>query len=448
MRRNRIFLCVLLCLALLTGCRIRTVDQMYRLPRRSESYNDLQSAIDSAMNGLEYCAPVSGEYQQTVQMADLDGDGEQEYLLFAKGGREHPLKILIFKEQEGRYVHTETVECSGTAFDQVNYVQMDGKSGVELVVGRQLSDQVLRTVSAYSFHSGEQELILSANYSKFLPVDLDMDGLMELFVLHPGPEESGKGLAQYYKIGTVGSERSVEVEMSMPVSNIKRVLVGKMFGGQTAVYVASTVDESTIITDVYALSGGELRNVTFSNESGTSVHTLRNYYIYADDIDGDGETELPSLIPMVPTTGARGTGRNDLIRWYTMTVMGDEIDKLYTFHDFDGGWYLELDGDLAPRISVERQGSEYTFHIWNEDFTEQEKLMTIFIFTGQHREEAAAEPGRTVLLKTDSTIYCVTVEENAKAYGITDNSVVNGFQLISLDWKTGDALLQAGKTAK
>ena len=75
----------LLMAMLLGGCAMRTVEDMYRVPRRSEDYNNLQSAIDSAMTGLEYAAPVSGENQQTVQMADLDGDGMQEYLLFARG---------------------------------------------------------------------------------------------------------------------------------------------------------------------------------------------------------------------------------------------------------------------------------------------------------------------------------------------------------------------------
>ena len=70
---------VLLAALLLSGCGMRTVHELYQLPKRSEENNNLQSVIDSVMNGLEYCAPLSGEHPQTVQMADLDGDGVQEY---------------------------------------------------------------------------------------------------------------------------------------------------------------------------------------------------------------------------------------------------------------------------------------------------------------------------------------------------------------------------------
>ena len=43
----------------LSGCVAVTVDQMYALPKRSTKFNDLQTAIDGAMVGLEYSAPAS-----------------------------------------------------------------------------------------------------------------------------------------------------------------------------------------------------------------------------------------------------------------------------------------------------------------------------------------------------------------------------------------------------
>ena len=96
MRVKRICLIALLIAALLLpGCAMRTVDQMYCLPKRTEDHNNLQVAVDAAMVDLEYCAPLSGENQQTLQSADLDGDGDDEYLLYAKGSSEMPLRIMI-----------------------------------------------------------------------------------------------------------------------------------------------------------------------------------------------------------------------------------------------------------------------------------------------------------------------------------------------------------------
>ena len=65
-RKKYIFVLLLLVAILFTGCNMSTIDQMYCLPKRSEDYLNLQSAMNSAMSGLEYHAPISGEHQQPV----------------------------------------------------------------------------------------------------------------------------------------------------------------------------------------------------------------------------------------------------------------------------------------------------------------------------------------------------------------------------------------------
>ena len=72
-------------LVLLSGCFVKTVDEMYALPQHSDEYYNLQQAIDAVMaGGASYCAPVSGVNQQSVQLADLDGDGIQELAIGAR----------------------------------------------------------------------------------------------------------------------------------------------------------------------------------------------------------------------------------------------------------------------------------------------------------------------------------------------------------------------------
>ena len=119
--KKRIMFLMLLTALLLTGCAMQTVEEMYALPKRSEEFNEMQSAIDMAMYGMTYASPQSGENQQTVQMADLDGDGTDEILVFAKGATEKPLQVLIFTQDENGHVRTmETIGNNGLAFERVN----------------------------------------------------------------------------------------------------------------------------------------------------------------------------------------------------------------------------------------------------------------------------------------------------------------------------------------
>lgn len=436
-RHLKMILICLLAILTLTGC-MRTVDQMYRVPKRSDAYNDLQSAIDTAVPGLSYCAPLAGENQQTVQMADLDGDGIQEYLLFAKSAEERPLRILVFRDVDGTFVNSDTVECNGSFFDMVEYVDMDKRPGVEIVVGRQLSDQVIRSASVYSFTNGELEQLATMNYTKLLTTDFDGDNLSELFLIHPGQTDTDNGVAEVYSMKSGAIGRYNEVSMSQPADKLKRILVGKLDGGITAVYTASAIEDNALVTDAFALVDGTLKNITFSNESGTSVKTMRNYYVYADDIDNDNEVELPSLIPMKPLEDVTATDTHQLIRWYTMTLDGQEIDKMHTYHNFVGGWYMQLQSDWAQRLVVRNTANEYEFYIWDTSYKYTQKIMTLYVLSGQNRETQGQSDDRFVLHKTDAVVYAAQLESCAAEFGFNQESVTYSFRLIQHDWKTGE----------
>ena len=437
MKRKRILLGLLFAVAiLLAGCNMRTIDQMYCLPKRPEGYLNLQSTMDRVMAGLEYHAPISGDNQQPVQTADLDGDGRDEFLVFAKGSGEKPLKILIFKQSQDQYVLADVLDNNGTAFEQVQYVNFTGTGGYDIVIGRQLSEQVVRPVTVYTMAEGKMVQVLTTQYTRFLTTDLDGNGLKELMILRPGEDSAANGIAELYSFNSGLVERSQEVTMSEPADRIKRIMISKLNDGPAAVYVASDVDGSAIITDVYALLNGSFTNVSLSNESGTSVQTLRNYYVYADDIDKDGVLELPDLIPLVNSENSPSSNQH-LIRWYSMNSDGTEVDKCHTYHSYTSGWYLELPAQIAGITQVNQYGNSYEFSVANDDGNST-KLMTVYIFTGQEREEQAISDNRFVLYRNESTVYAAHLEVASAAYNMNQESLINAFHLITLNPVNGE----------
>lgn len=435
LRSVRICLAIVLLAALLGGCAMQTVDKLYCLPRRSQAYNDIQSAIDAAMGDRSYCAPTAGENRQTVQMVDLDGDGAAECLLFTKSASEEkPLQILIFHRAQERYELADTISCYGTAFDRVEYAQIDGKAGKELLVGCRISDQVPRAVSVYAFSSGKAERLVSANYTNYLCFDLNGDACDELFLLSAGNSPSGSGVAQVFGVEDGALVRYNEARMSEPVEALRRIVTGKLSDGHSAVYVASAVDERAIVTDVYAIVDGVFTNVSFSNESGTSVQTLRSYDIYADDIDNDGVVELPDPV-VLPEQTRETADEQYLIRWYAMAADGSETDRMYTFHNFSGGWYLELDRAWARKLTVSRRALALEFYLSGDT---AEKVFTIYTFTGEDREEQAAAGNRFVLYRSESATYAMELEAASGVMGLTREGLISAFHPIQQDWKTGE----------
>lgn len=419
---------VLACL-LLSGCAMKTVDEMYCLPKRSEAYQELQKVLDTELQNMEYCAPLSGMNQQPVQAADVDGDGVSEFLVFAKAAGERPLRILVIEREDQTFTLTDTLQFSGTAFDQVEYISMDDKSGVELVVGIQLSDQLLRSVAAYTFADGKGEKLLDANYTNFLTVDLDRDSQGELFVLYPGQTEESPGFVALYEVEKGVVERSLEVKLSAPVSRLQRVITGELAGGEAAVFVASALEDTVLVTDVYALRSGALTNISLSNESGTSVSTIRNHFVYAQDIDEDGQLELPALIPM-KAMSERNTQSEDLIRWYSLSITGEEVDKLYTYHNFVNGWYLVLDSTWAQQVTVTQDSTGYSFYLWDLAKENAIRVLEVQMLYDQDEISQAMESGAILLYQGESSAYVGVLTSDAAQFGLTQEWLRGSFYLI------------------
>ena len=439
-KRILLLLSVMVTALLFTGCAMRTVEEMYALPKRSDAFNEMQSAIDTAMYGMTYASPQSGENQQTVQSVDLDGDGSDEILVFAKGATEKPLQVLIFtKDANGRVRTMETIGSNGLAFEQVEYVDFDDKPGCELVVGIRVGDQVQRSVAVYTFKNGDAELMLLTGYSKILTCDLDDNGRSELMVLRPGEQETQGGMAVLYHYGNGQIERSAEISLSENPTNIRRIMHGNLENGKSAVFVASSVDKKAIVTDVLTLRDNELANIAFSHDVNTSVHTLRNYYVYAEDIDGDGVVEIPSIITMKPVSTWTNEEEKYFLRWYSFDVNGWEHDKLFTFHNFPGGWYLRLGSSWASRVTVEQFNNMYRFYLWDESYQAATPLFTLYVFTGGTRDEEAVKGGRFAVYRAEGVAYSAHLEETSAEYGITEDYIIDSFRLIRNDWQTGDA---------
>lgn len=114
------------------------------------------------------------------------------------------------------------------------------------------------------------------------------------------------------------------------------------------------------------------------------------------------------------------------------------MDKYFTFHNYLGGWYMQLASSWAPRVSVDQDGGRYTFYVWDEDYRQALDVFSIYVLTGGSREEDATVDGRFAFYRAEGVVYAAKLEANAAEFGITENQLINNFHLIQQDWKTGE----------
>ncbi len=428
---------VLTVLFALTGCSFKSGDLLYSLPEAPEEYYNLQTALDQVLNtGAEYAAPVNGSNRQPTQSVDLDSDGENEVVAFFRREDNAQLEMYIFDEQGRSFTAAAVIEGSGTAVDSVEYVQLDDQPGLEIIVGWQVSESA-QYMCVYSLRDWRPTEMMSASYSEYCTVELDKSGLRQIFLIK-FDTALRTGTAQLYAYDGAQLEKKNDAPLSTGVDALKRIITGYIEEGTPAVFVSGTYGDSGIITDVFTLRGDDFVNICMEDGTGVSSQTVRNYYVYAADIDDDQIIELPQAREL-PAWPADSTDVFCLIDWQGLRLNGTMHRKLTTFHNYAAGWYLQIPEEYCDAITVYRQPSDsglwtYVFAAWDEQTHTAEPLFEIQAFGGDDRRLMSRQTDLIQLGEISDVLYMARLVDT----GISADTLTQNFKAIRTDWNSGE----------
>lgn len=429
---------LLLVLLMLTGCYSFNSMELYALPQRSREYRELQTAVETALGSGSYSAPLAGANRQVIQQADLDGDGLDETLVFCKMEGERPLKVLILRRTEDSYALAWTLEGDGTAFDSVQYAQIDGQPGMELLISRRIGEQVQQFLSVYTLTDGAALELMSSGYTAYTVVDLDGNQRSDIFVLRAN-SDGPRAYAELWRFQDGELRKDAEASLSTRAEDVKRMLTGDVAPGVPAVFVASAYDESNLITDVFALSGDSFTNISQNAESGQSAQTVRNYYVYSTDIDGDGLIELPNTLPLTAQAGDPASENQYRIIWYNLNPDGSRTEKMSTYHNYGEGWFLYLPEAWCQELFVTKNRAENgpagtELSLLGPDGT-RSPLVSVYVFNGEQALSMSRADGRFLLTQRGDVCYAALLNEAA---GLEPEELKARFSLISIDLLPGE----------
>ena len=434
MRRKSVlaFLMALFCFSF-SGCLPQSSEDLFALPQQPAEYYTLQSHIDEVLRaGGEYSAPISGDHRQAVQLVDLNSDGQEEAIVFIRTQGEKPLKIYIYEQTEDGYEEAAVIEGDGSAFESVSYCQIDTALGLEMVVGRQVSDQVPQTLSVYALPDMQVTELLNASCIRHTVANLDNDGLQELLLFRTD-EDSAVGLAEYYRWNENALELSGSADMTAPLTadSIRRLIRGLMQENTPAVFLANTYEESSIVTDVFMLDGDTFKNVSTLGVNDAAQVRYRN--VYAADIDNDGLIELPQLVTLSQYPGLT-TEPLSKLQWYNLCPDGTRDEKQATFHNYTDGWYVDLLPAWENGLSVgyvldKAQLPCYSFYQYGSG-----PLFAIYAFSDSDAKELSEEDGRFLLAEKGDVSYYGKL----LASDISSEQLQDVFHFIYTDWNSGE----------
>ena len=391
---------------LLSGCYSGGIDQYFSPPQPSEEYLQLQELIDEELSsGCEFAAPIQGSFRQSVQFTDLDGDGMDEALVFLRGP-DGTLKIHIYLSVNSVYRKVLTLTGEGRSVGSVDYADLDSDGRTDLIVTWQLTGN-MNILSVYSLENWSGELLLSSDCSEYAVGDLTGDGLNELLVLRN--VGTGSYMADMITLRPDREPQAASAVLSSGIYALQRVSVVLLAGGTPALLAESLLDNGDLVTDVFSCREGSLVNLTLNRSTGVS-ETRRSYsLVYAQDIDGDGITEIPHPQQLY----SQGNGIFWSIAWYKYDAFGRAGLVLTTYHSVTDGWYLVLPDGWSTGLTVRRvddvPGERAVILSRLDPGGSINDLIVIYTITGENRSERARFEGRFVLLEESSTVYSAQI---------------------------------------
>ncbi len=406
------------------------IDQYFSLPQPAEEYLQLQELIDQEISsGSEYAAPVRGSFRQSVQLTDLDGDGVDEALVFFRDANRN-LKINIYLVVGREYRQVLSIQGEGRSIGSIDFADMDADGHTDLIVAWQIASG-MNLLSVYSLRNWTGELLLSTDSSEFITGDLNSDGQEELLVIRGGTP--GMYLADMYTLNSDREPQATSAALSSGIYELRRLRTVKLSGGTPALMAESSLDNGDLVTDLLVSRDGSLINLTLNRGTGVS-ETRRSYsLIYAQDIDGDGITEIPHPRQLY----SQGDEVFWSVAWYRYDPYGRASIALNTYHCVPDGWYFVLPNGWETGLTVRRDDSipGERAVILSRLGTDGKvnDLLVIYTITGENRSDRARMGNRFVLLADNATIYAAQILGDS----LPQDTVTARFNRIFTEWSSG-----------
>lgn len=426
------------CAAMLYG------DGLLVLPGLPSEYVNLQEHINKVLStGALSAAADSGENRQSIQLVDLDGDGGNETVAFFRQ-TDGSFLIKAYKKENENYVEIGSAEAVGLSLHSIYYPTISATGQKCLAVCWGIDDSSNYGMEVFYFDRGSMESLLNVRYSGVMVGDLYGDGLDELCFV--SKDRSGSGLV-FSVYSVKGNEYALDWETPLcsEAAEVASMEIGEYSEGRRAAFIDSVTGDGMYVTDLVAGNKGGVPVDLTSDSDMSGEGTLREAAVFCCDIDGDGLTEVPSADKI---SGFRYPDEKNVIKW---TEYGNtEKVKERTYHVPADGWYLkwpEKWDDTVNAVTTKYSRMTRTvFYRSSGDLSgeapdapdENNTLLTVYIFSGDNRQNYPGMYKATEIARRDGQIYAYALgSAHSSRYDLDEEEAAESVMLIKTDWIGG-----------
>lgn len=296
-----------------SGCdsfTFNSAENLVRPPKLSGSDGELQAAFEEVVHEkgeyiLKY--PSGGDYRSAFVRYDCDGDGADEaFVFYSLKTEEMSVYMYVLDYENGEWTAVDTFPGDGSDIYSIEFCDLNNDSVAEVLVGWNSGEsKTNKKLSVYCLYENTGilncKVLAIETYTGMLTVDIDGDKQEEILVALINPtadtyttearllKMSGEDSTKF-QIEAVG-----QVSLYSEITAFSAINSG-VSGDRTYIYIDEVAGDMYLTQMLYwdDVNSTLISPIQVDVLSVSSCPTSRSIQLSSEDIDDDGELEIPS----------------------------------------------------------------------------------------------------------------------------------------------------------
>ena len=412
------------------------VETMLSPPRltaeQEQIYHKLQDSVGSQPISLKY--PKYGDHLSAFTIADLDGNGSDEAIVFYESGRtvaeENPLRIGLFSEQNGEWQSIDDIPADGAEIERIDITKLGKSPRTYLILSFGMVDGADHKAVVMYYKDSRLNRSISVPYTKMALRDLDGDGTTELFAANAA-KGSPQAAALTYSWDENGRYTPSEVNPDS-FTDITQLTYGEIptddgLGKMPVVYMDCLTGATSVQTVVLTYQDQHLRMVYADSDDPNRSERGGSYLTM--DIDGDGEAEIP-------VSDNSDNSPMQLTNWFVCRG-GRLMREHASYYAAPDGFVFLLPKRWEGQVTAVPQDGETVFYQRdpiraNPDGTPVllHPLLRLTVATDPVTADGYQTDGYLLLRQQNGRYYLGRAEQGSRTLSITDSELLFAMQFL------------------
>lgn len=258
-----------------------------------------QAVMQYLPAGAKLTIPSRPQNASAVSLKDLDGDGQDEVMVFYKKEKtDFQVGVLVLKKEKEMWQLVSNIEGLGRDLDFVSYQDITGDKLPELEIGWSGGEGLKNELAVYSMKENKINELWKQSYSQMDIGDLTGDSTAELAIIQHDRDQM-KASAQVFAYQDHQMKKISELPLDGSVNGYEQVLIGNATPTEKGIFIDSGTGAHSGVTDLLVMRNGQLKNVLLGPDG--SWLAFKPYPSNSTDINHDGIVEIGLLIEPVDT---------------------------------------------------------------------------------------------------------------------------------------------------